>query len=420
MSTFDELKAMLEKDASQLVALKEKLDARDRDDAVRKDEIKKLEAAIAETKKERQDLEIRLNTELSEAKKLATEAAAMAGRKSAAGEREDAAAIEHKQQFLNYLRRSKDPTAFQALKDAERKAVQTTVGTDGGLAVPEVIARDIQRKALNASIFRDLVKVVQVGTSDYRELVDKNGMAYGWVGETGTRAETSTPGLFEVTPVQGTIYAYPKATEESMDDIFFDVEKWLIESASRAFAVGKDTEIVSGNGTNKPLGFLAGTPVTTADGARADKVIQYLPTGAAGAFGASVYDNLNLVLSTLKAAYRESAVWVMNSLTAMVISNVKTTDGMPIWRDGFVAGNPATLLGRPVRISENIPAIAANSFSVVLGDFKAAYTLVERHGLRVTRDEVTTPGYVKWNIRERVGGAPTNDDAIKLLKFAVS
>jgi len=39
--------------------------------------------------------------------------------------------------------------------------------------------------------------------------------------------------------------------------------------------------------------------------------------------------------------------------------------------------------------------------------------------MRVTRDEVTTPGYVKWHIRERVGGIVTNDEAIKLLKMAV-
>ena len=67
-----------------------------------------------------------------------------------------------------------------------------------------------------------------------------------------------------------------------------------------------------------------------------------------------------------------------------------------------------------------MPAVAANSFSVAFGDFREGYLVVDRVGMRITRDEITTPGYVKFYIRKRVGGITRNSQAIKLLKCAAA
>jgi HK97 family phage major capsid protein len=40
--------------------------------------------------------------------------------------------------------------------------------------------------------------------------------------------------------------------------------------------------------------------------------------------------------------------------------------------------------------------------------------------MRITMDEITTPGQVKWYVRKRVGGKLINDDAIKVIKCAAS
>ena len=48
------------------------------------------------------------------------------------------------------------------------------------------------------------------------------------------------------------------------------------------------------------------------------------------------------------------------------------------------------------------------------------YLAVDRVGLRMTMDNITTPGYVKYYVRRRQGGKVYNDDAIKLLKCSAS
>lgn len=414
--TMEDIKGLLERDALATKRLEEKMGERDQADVVVKDEIAKLRTELAEVKADRQAAEAEFKSQIEKANKLAEEAALKSGRLSG-DDGGDNLAKEHKEAFVAFMRNPEDYAAKSALKEIEKKAVDTQTGAAGAFAVPKIISTDINRRAEDLAILRELVKVVTVGTTDYRELVDKRGIGYGWVGETDARAETGTPTLYEAVPTQGTIYAYPRATEESLDDMFFDVQGWLAESAGRAFATGKDIAIASGNGTDKPTGFLAGTPVTTADGSRADQVLQYVASGAAATFGSDPHGNLLSLLFSLKAAHRANATFVMNSLTASTLLGVKDADGRPIWVSNWTEGGSDMLLGRPVRISEAMPDIAANAFPVAVGDWAMGYTFVERHGLRMTRDDVTTPGYIKWHMRERVGGCVTNDEAIKLLKM---
>jgi HK97 family phage major capsid protein len=267
---------------------------------------------------------------------------------------------------------------------------------------------------------------VTVGTKDYKELVNRRGTAYGWAGETDTRSETGTPTLAEIAPTFGTLYAYPKATEESLQDMFFDVESWLSGEIVEAFAAGEENAIVLGNGTNKPTGFLAGTPVSTDDSSRAFGVLQYIATGVAAnwkvwaAGTASQLDTFNQTIYSLKKGYRANARWLMNKAIAGDVMLFKDGDSNYMWQQSVLEGQPDRLLGYAVSESEEMPDKAANAFSVAFGDFKAGYTLADLAGIRITRDDITTPGYVKWYARRRLGGKIRKSEAIKLIKFAVT
>jgi HK97 family phage major capsid protein len=57
---------------------------------------------------------------------------------------------------------------------------------------------------------------------------------------------------------------------------------------------------------------------------------------------------------------------------------------------------------------------------VAFGDFRRAYVLVDRVGLRITRDQVTNPGHVRFYVRRREGGHVLNNDAAKFLKCSAS
>jgi HK97 family phage major capsid protein len=146
---------------------------------------------------------------------------------------------EHRARFEAWLRRPRDSHTKQELENFERiegKAVQISTQADGGFAVPEEIAQQIERLELKLSPVRNLVKVMKIGSSDFKHLVDIRGAAAGWVGESGTRSETATSQLREIAPTMGELYAYPQTTEWALDDMFFDVGAWLAESAAVKFA----------------------------------------------------------------------------------------------------------------------------------------------------------------------------------------
>lgn len=416
MATLAEVKAAIEDQAKGTQTLRDEV-KKLQGDAVDRDSFAKLEALVTDLDEKRQKMETEYLAELKEAKELAEEASLKAGRRGSGtdeGPNEDQ--IAHKSAFVDFIRGHGTADLKHAADEAEKKALGSATGSGSGVAVPTVIAQDIQTKTNHDSVMAGLVKVVRVGTSDYKEIVDKGGMGFGWVGAGDARAATGKPDVYEVEPAMGTVYAYPEAQEEQLDDVFFDIENWLVDSARTSFANARDVAVIAGDGTKKPLGLLGTAPVADADGARADKVFQFLASGNAGTIGDA--EKLVELVYLTKAQYRANGRFLMNSLTTSKVRTMKDGDGRFLWADGLAVGQPATLLGYAVSTAEAMPGIAANATPIAFGDFRMAYTLVERHDLRVTRDEITKPGFVKWHIRQRLGGAPTNDDAVKFLKVA--
>lgn len=349
------------------------------------------------------------------------------------GETQEAA--EYRNAFFDWMRAPNDhdrqQKAAQAQKALEAKATAdrretratqtvTSTGAAGGFALPEQIERTIARLSIDISPIRAISTVRQVGTSDYKELFDVNGAGFEWLGETDTRNQTNTPDLAEVAPTFGMASAKPQASEESLDDLFFNVEDWLIGSAVEALAGGEGASFVSGNGTKKPTGFLAGpTPVSTADASRAFGTLQYIASGQAAAMPTSL-DTLYDMVYSLRARYRANARWVTSKLLLASLRKYKDSTGQYLWQAATAAGQPDTFMGYSVTEAEDMPVVAANAFPLAFGDFKEGYLIADRVGMRVTRDEITSPGFVKFYVRKRVGGKLRNTQAIKLLKIAAS
>ncbi len=306
-------------------------------------------------------------------------------------------------------------------RDVELKSFSGAVLADGGYAVPKEIDSNIDATLKAISPIRGIANVVQVGSAGYRRLVTQNGVASGWASETAARPETSTPVFNEIVPSFGDLYANPAATQAMLDDAAFDVEGWLANEIATEFAKAEGTAFVSGNGTNKPKGFLTNPTASTADGVRAFGTLQYLATGVAGQFpGSNPADKLIELVHTLRGPYRQGAVWVMNSATLAIIRKFKTTDAGYIWQPGLISGQPDTLLGYPVIEAEDMPDMATNSFGVAFGNFRAGYLIAERAETSIIRDPYTNKPYVHFYASKRVGGCVSNSEAIKLLKFGVS
>lgn len=355
-------------------------------------------------------------------------------------DRQSPEAEAYKAAFMNWVRNPSDPERRTALQlrarelrkvetkaggdedGFETRAVQTvtSTGSAGGFALPEIIERQIQRLSVDISPIRQIATVRTVGSPDYKELFDINGAAFEWVGEAGTRSQTNTPDLAEVAPTFGMASARPRASEESLDDLFFDVESWLINSAAEAIAQGEGLAFVSGNGTNRPTGFLAGpTPVTTVDASRAFGTLQYIASGQAAALPTSADVFYDLVYA-LRARYRANATWVLNKLVLSSVRKYKDTTNQYLWQPSLSMNQPETFMGYPIVEAEDMPSVAANAFPIAFGDFREGYLIADRVGMRMTRDDITVPGFVQFYIRKRVGGRIRNSQAIKLLRISTT
>ena len=315
--------------------------------------------------------------------------------------------------FDQYLRRGDS-----ALQDAEiRGALSVGSDPEGGYAVtPDRTGRMVQL-VYESSPVRQVASAQSIGTDALEGTHDLDEAEAGWVGEVSARPETGTPktGKWRI-PVQEQ-YANPKVSQQNLDDASYDIGAWLEKKVAERLARKESTAFVLGNVPSQPRGFLtypAGSPTKTAFG----KIVQ-VNSGAAGAFAAAdPGDKLIELVFGLKSAYRQGAVFAMSRLTVAEIRKLKDGQGNYLWQLAFGQQQGSTVLGYPIVEMEDMPAIAADSLSIAFGNFKEAYQIVDRQGIRVLRDNLTNKPWIHFYTTRRVGGDVVNFDALRIMKFA--
>lgn len=321
----------------------------------------------------------------------------------------------HKSAFDTYVR-SGDDDALRGLV-IEQKGLSTAVNGDGGYLVDPQTADTIKSSLNGAASIRAIASVVTVEATSYDLLVDHSQVGAGWTNETSTLGETETPIVDRISIKLHELSALPKASQRLLDDSAFDVEGWLAERISAKFNQAESAAFVSGDGVDKPKGFLQ---YNSADnGTEAWGELGHIKSGVSGDFPAiDPADVLIDLVYGLGAQYRANATFVMNSKTAGRVRKIKDNDGRFLWADSLAAGEPARLLGYPVLICEDMPDIADWAPAIAFGDFGAGYTIAERPDLRILRDPFSAKPHVLFYATKRVGGDVSDFKAIKLLKFA--
>ena len=320
----------------------------------------------------------------------------------------------HQKAFDAYLR-SGDDDGLRGL-ELDQKSMSTAVNSDGGYLVGPQMSETIKSVLHSGASIRAVASVVNVEATSYDVLVDTTDLGAGWASETAASAETGTPTIDRITIPLHELSALPKASQRLLDDAAFDIESWLAGRIAEKFARAEAAAFVSGDGIDKPTGFLT-HPVVDND-IWAWGNIGYVPTGLDSALGNG--DAIIDLVYALGAEYRANGTFVMNSKTAGEVRKLKDGDGRFLWSDGLAAGEPARLLGYPVLIAEDMPDIASGSDSIAFGDFAAGYTVAERPDLRVLRDPFSAKPNVLFYATKRVGGDVSDFAAIKVLRFAVS
>ena len=321
---------------------------------------------------------------------------------------------QYKSAFMGLVRHGD----LERLTGDERKALSTGSDPDGGLLMPTPMVGRMVARVWELSVLRQLATVQTLSGDALEGIVDNDEAGGGWVSETGSRDETSTPKVGKYRIEAHEMYAEPRVTQKLLDDAAVDIEAWLAMKVGDKFARIEGLAGWRGNGVGKWRGIADYPTATTADDTRAWGVIQHVNTGASGEFHTNKGDPLQKVLGEFKDVYLQNATWVMRREVRTLIRLLKeATSDRYLWEPSLQAGQPDRLLGYPVRVDQYMPALGSGSLSLAFGDFREAYTIVDRLGVRTLRDPYTAKPYVKFYSTRRSGGGVVNFEAVKFVRF---
>jgi HK97 family phage major capsid protein len=246
-----------------------------------------------------------------------------------------ASALEHKAAFEAYVRAGETGT----LRALEQKALSVGSNADGGYLVPPEVESMIGQRLTAISPIRSIAGVRTISGNVYKKPFMTTGPAVGWVGETDARTQTTSPTLDELSFPAMELYAQPAATATLLEDSVVNIDQWIAQEVEQVFAAQEGTAFVTGDGSNKPKGFLSYTTVD--NGSWTWGNIGTVASGAAGAFPASdPSDVLVDLIYAVNAGYRQNGAFVMNRKTQSLIRKFKDSTGGYLWQPPAVAGAP--------------------------------------------------------------------------------
>jgi HK97 family phage major capsid protein len=290
------------------------------------------------------------------------------------------------------------------------KSLRVGDDTAGGYLAPAQFVAEIDKNLVEISPIRQAARVGNTASGSVI-IPRRTGTPTGyWVGETETRTATeSTYGQAEI-PIHE-VAVYVDVAQRLLEDAATNVESEVALDLAEEFAAREAVAFVKGDGVKKPVGLL------TAPG------VPYTFTGNGSTLGSNPADLLISHYYALKAGYRSRATWLMNGATLAAIRKLKDgTTGVYLWQPSYAAGQPETLLGRPIIEVPDMDDVGAGATPIAFGDIGTAYRIYDRVNLSILRDPYSqaTNGLIRFHARRRVGADVVRAEALRTIKCATS
>lgn len=303
------------------------------------------------------------------------------------------AAAEYKKAFWNAMR-TKTPRA-EVLNSL-------SIGTDseGGYLVPDEFERTLVKALEDENIIRTLAHVITSSSGDKKIPVVASNGAASWVDE-GAAIPESDDAFGQVNLGAHKLATMLKISEELLNDSAFNLEQYAAKEFGRRIGRAEEQAFIDGNGTGRPTGFLTAAQVGV----------------TAASATAITLDEIIDLYHSLREPYRRNAVFIVNDMTVKAIRKLKDNTGVYLWQPSMTANTPDTILGRPVKTSSFMPAIAAGAKAVAFGDF-SYYWIADRQGRAFKRlnELYAANGQVGFLGSQRVDGKLVLPEAIKILQ----
>ena len=283
-------------------------------------------------------------------------------------------------------------------------ALQVGTDSEGGYLVPDEFERTLIEALEEENIFRQLATIITTSSGDRKIPVVATKGSASWVDEEGAIPEADDA-FGQVSIGAYKLATIIKVSEELINDSVFNLEQYIAKEFGRRIGVKEEEAFFVGDGTGKPTGIFnatggAGVGVTTASAS------------------AITIDEIMDLFYSLKSPYRKNAVFVTNDATVKSIRKLKDGNGQYLWQPSVTAGQPDTILNRPLKTSVYVPGIAAAAKTIAFGDF-SYYWVADRQGRSFQRlnELYAATGQVGFKATQRVDGKLILAEAVKVLQM---
>lgn len=269
--------------------------------------------------------------------------------------------------FEKYVRSGAKTPELRASTDPQ------TVGTDadGGFTVPDEWMKELIVELREENVMRQLARTITTSSGTLHWPANSAHGSAAWYSENSSIAVSKeTFSEVTLTPYKGARII--TISEELLEDSMFDMEAFLREQLVESIGELQETGFVAGDGSSKPSGVAEAT-VGAATGVTAASATVF------------TIDELMELYHSIGTKYRKKGVWLMNDTSALIMRKLKDGNGRYLWEDSVQVGQPDRFLGKQVVTAEDMPAATTTNNAVLFGDFKRAYTINDRVGIRIKR-----------------------------------
>lgn len=326
---------------------------------------------------------------------------------------------EYRGAFYRYCGRGEDGlTVDDKRRLQEVRALTEGVDADGGYLAPPQLVAGITREISDIEQLAPRMNTINASVRAIRQIKGVDTIQFQWVGELQAKPEDQpTFGTTEIIANTGAVIV--RVSDELLEDSTFNLEAYLAQLAAEAKVEGEEAAFLGGTGVTQPWGILtrlnaeAGTP-------------NRYSTAASGVLAG---DDFVKALYNLHPRYRRRAVWVLGTQAIIAARLLKETgtSNQYLWQPGLQAGEPSTVLGRPVIEAfdgENTANPVDNTVTAgndvgIVGDLRR-YTVLRRLQMQVKRLEelYANTDEIGFRFRFRTGGDVQQTKAFRSIRVA--
>lgn len=306
-------------------------------------------------------------------------------------------------------------SGYRGLTEEEARALQSDSDVEGGyLNAPQVFVKELLKDMDNAVFIRQLATKFQLGQAVSMGVptLDADMDDADWTTELATGAEDTAMRLGKRELAPNPLAKRVKISKKLLRTSVLPIEGIVRERLTYKFGVTQEKAYLLGNGNKQPLGLF----VASNDGIPTTRDVS---TG--NSTTAIAFDGLIEAKYSVKPAYWPKAQWLFHREAVKGISKLKNAGtGEYAWRESVRAGEPDTLLGKPLNISEYVPNTFTTGLYVgMFGDF-SNYWIADALDMQIQRlvelyAESNQDGFIG---RLESDGMPARSEAFARVKLA--